>query len=426
MIKLTVYPGKSVLESGGQTEEFVEGPQSQAAANRAQEIRRVLGEGFLEDVIVQEKTQPASTDLSEDHQTLIREMVDSVTSEVGRALIGLSILQFCIKAIVPNQSIRLHKGGRGAFSWKEGVSMRTIDKNYITPTLRKHGLLSLNADGFMMTRSLAENYPYTQAYKAAIRGARENWLTLVDLVEAGDLDPGEGLKYIVSLLINRADGFKKMADKCLRAAQRFVKTNDAKTIEGHLLDFAHTSNYGARLFEIVLHSAFQVLQDQNALEGALKPLSQMRSANKKHGNIGDVEVLRSQENPLIIEAWDAKFGKSDLGEELEELSEKLKGHPDAEIAGFVCDKAPEISKALAARIAEVEALHETKIPLLDFSSFVKDYVKPRTSDWETFAKDWLIAFTETLCQKRRAIAPVDEPCNAWVGDLLGSLEEPEE
>jgi hypothetical protein len=36
----------------------------------------------------------------------------------------------------------------------------------------------------------------------------------------------------------------------------------------------------------------------------LKPLSQMRSANKKHGNIGDIEILEARQ---IIESWDAKY-----------------------------------------------------------------------------------------------------------------------
>ena len=36
---------------------------------------------------------------------------------------------------------------------------------------------------------------------------------------------------------------------------------------------------------------------------SLKPLSQMRSANKKHGNIGDIELLEDRQ---IVEAWDAK------------------------------------------------------------------------------------------------------------------------
>ena len=58
--------------------------------------------------------------------------------------------------------------------------MRSIDTEYITPVLREEGLVKLNSFGFMMTRTLAENYPYTKVYKAAMRGARAEWIAIVD------------------------------------------------------------------------------------------------------------------------------------------------------------------------------------------------------------------------------------------------------
>ena len=66
-----------------------------------------------------------------------------------------------LKTIVPKQSIRLHKGStrKGSFSWVDGVPMRVLDNTYNTPFLREKGLLNINKDGVMMTRSLAENYP---------------------------------------------------------------------------------------------------------------------------------------------------------------------------------------------------------------------------------------------------------------------------
>ena len=62
----------------------------------------------------------------------------------------------------------------------------------------------------------------------------------------------------------------------------------AKQIVAFLKSFVDNSPYSARLFEIALHSLFQALEDQMVLDGYLKPLCQMRSANKKHGNIGDI------------------------------------------------------------------------------------------------------------------------------------------
>jgi hypothetical protein len=48
----------------------------------------------------------------------------------------------------------------------------------------------------MMTRTLAENYPYSKLYKAGIRGARKEWLEITDDVENGDLDSFKCIKAI--------------------------------------------------------------------------------------------------------------------------------------------------------------------------------------------------------------------------------------
>ena len=79
------------------------------------------------------------TELSEENKTLLKRLVNGITSEVGRALVGVAFLQLTIKSIAPDQSIRLHKGTtrRGSFSWVDGISMRTIDSTYSTPFLRE-------------------------------------------------------------------------------------------------------------------------------------------------------------------------------------------------------------------------------------------------------------------------------------------------
>ena len=111
--------------------------------------------------------------------------------------------------LASEQNIKLHKGSsnRASFSWVEGISMRSLDKNHVTPTLRKFDLLRLNQDGFMMTRSLAENYPYTSLYKANLRGARKEWMSIVEDLEEGASAPLETLKYLLSRLINAASAF---------------------------------------------------------------------------------------------------------------------------------------------------------------------------------------------------------------------------
>jgi hypothetical protein len=79
----------------------------------------------------------------------------------------------------------LHKGSTSTrdFSWCDGISMRSLDKTIHYTVLRRYELLRLNADGFMMTRSSAENFPYSTVYKAKIRGARTEWVSLLEAIE---------------------------------------------------------------------------------------------------------------------------------------------------------------------------------------------------------------------------------------------------
>jgi hypothetical protein len=430
-IHLRVYSDRSEFHSKeSDPDVFLEGPSSPEALRRSRNITLAFADGFLQNII-ESLTSGAATinesKISENTQNSLRTMVESITSEVGRALVGLSVMQLCIKAIDPTQSIRLHKSSPryGSFSWKEGVSMRTLDKHYVTPVLRKHKLVSLNADGFMMTRSLAENYPYSPLYKAQLRGAREEWLNLVQELEAGNTDALESLKYFLSLLLNAASNLVELGDKCIREYQ--LKSNffdTRKSAMQLLLDHSNSSDYSARLLEIGMHSLIQAAVASGALGACeLKPLSQMRSANKKHGNIADIELLADGE---IVEAWDAKYGKGYLRDELEEVAEKLGKHDHVRLVGFVSSVKIERIDEIKNRIAEIEATHGVEICICSINTWV-DSIFERCgasgliSETE-LASSWVSAYVESLAQRRRDIAPIDEPCESWLRSCLALLK----
>lgn len=423
--KLIIFKNKSVLEKAeGQTEVFEEGTSSTEAEARAKLVRGALASGYLRDIIVQELKSPSvDFEIDERQASLMKGLVESVTSEVGRALIGITVMQLCIKAICPEQSVRLHKGGKATgtnFSWKEGISMRTLDKSFITPVLREFDLLSLNADGFMMTRSLAENYPYTELYKAALRGAKTEWLEIIEALEDGKLYPLGALKYLISLLINRSKKFVQLSDSCLGKLHIFLEKkkpnpNDIRDLIGR---FVETSEYSARVFEIAIFSAYLALDEIGLVDGFLKPLSQMRSANKKHGNIGDVEILESSKGMTIIESWDAKFGKSNLREELEELSEKLAFHPECKLAGFITNLDPVRSQEILSRAEDIHALHDCEIKIHSFTEWHSNLMALVADEAQNFSERWIVAMAESLCQRRRDKAPIDEPCEHWIHNLI--------
>ena len=433
-LHLRVFRDKSELVlPDGTRQVFLEGGMNQSAKLRYQKITVELSHGYLETQIIRCRDNLGAIDfsqLNQIHTATINTLVESVTSEVGRALVGLTVLQLCVKAIEPMQSIRLHKGsaGRRDFSWCDGISMRSLDRQYITPVLRQYDLLRLNADGFMMTRSLAENYPYSPVYKANIRGARLEWLRIVEGIETNEIAPEPALHYLLSQLLNRATAFKNLASRTIETLHSFLEKAEGVTEEGiteAICRHIQESDYAARIMEIAMHCLMQAMQDCQFLPyGSLKPLSQMRSANKKHGNIGDIEILEARQ---IIEAWDAKYGKAYLRDELEELADKLETHPTVVLAGFVTSVEPERREELGSRCQEIEDIFGISLEILTFREWIKKQFSRTLEEGvvteKELARAWITAYTESIAQRRRDIAPIDEPCHQWLTSLKEILEK---
>jgi hypothetical protein len=423
-LHLRVYANRSeLILPDGTVEAFQEGGMNQAAKTRYRKIATELSNGYLERQILACRDRSSNLDFSEltqAHRYLLDRLVQSVTSEVSRALVGLTILQLCVKSIEPEQNIRLHKGSTSTrdFSWCDGISMRSLDKQYITPVLRRYELLRLNADGFMMTRSLAENYPYSTVYKANMRGACSEWVSLVEATEKDEVAADVALQYLLSQLLNQADNFRRLASQVIEKLNLFFEATviNQEIALSLILRHINQSDYAARLMEIAMHSLMQAMQEYQVFPNSLlKPLSQMRSANKKHGNIGDIELLEDRQ---IVEAWDAKYGKSYLRDEIEELSEKLEVHPAVRRAGFVTSLKPERLDELEPRCEEISEIYGISLEVLTFEEWIGEQFEraltKETASGQNLAVAWLTAYTESLAQRRREIAPIDEPCYQWL------------
>lgn len=297
--------------------------------------------------------------------------------------------------------------------------MRTLDNTFNTPFLREHGLLKLNKDGVMMTRSLAENYPYSRLYKAEMRGPIKQWVEIVEAVEACNLPPKPALCLLLSLLKNHSDDFANKAEKAIEIAKSMKLSFD--TNSKLMVDFFTLTAYSARAFEVVIHSFMQAYSEIHFADGVLIPLSQMRSANKKHGNVGDIELMHGS---MIIESWDAKYGKLYLRDELEELNDKLEYHPNVEVAGFIVNIDVERSDEILRRAEEISAIHDCEVILLSFSEWLTRKTEALSElQLKELGNRWIVAVAESLGQKRPDIAPIDEPCDAWIDSLILILQK---
>ena len=125
----------------------------------------------------------------------------------------------------------------------------------------------------------------------------------------------------------------------------------------------------------------------------------------------------------IFEAWDAKYGKPYLRDELDELSEKIKLHPEVKLAGFVVEKEPDMRQEIISKIDELIGIFGVEIQVLSFNDWVRATCEQSKMDIQVIGKEWIIALTESLAQKRRDYAPIDEPTFEWLQRLRELLEE---
>lgn len=421
---LDVYAEKSVLHIGNEVLTFQEGAQSASTKKRYKRICEAFQAGYLLKVL--QDVQTGKIDLSSVSGTdakLLKQIVDGVSENEGRAVVCICFLQLAIKSIEPEQSIRLHKGGSShrGFSWVEGISMRSLDSKYTSKFLRDNHLMSMNSFGAMMTRSFAENYPYSGLYKASIKGPAASWIKLVDSIELGKTNPSLALAYLMALLKNRSDAFNKLSDKASSLVKACKGLSFDQVRQG-LSDFIDHTTYSARALEVVMHGLMQALQEMGMLdENQLSPLCQMRTANKKAGSIGDIEIKNFDGG--VVEAWDAKYGKPYLWDELVELGEKLEQTHTVTKAGFVVDKKPDLRADIIDRKSEIEQATKASIYLMSFDEWSRFQCgNVSKKDRAVLANAWLVAVAESFGRKRLSLAPIDEPCETWLNDLVDWLE----
>lgn len=406
---------------------FEEGAPSAEARARYAEIRTALQDKDVLSGLLKDAHNPSCpVELPDDEVVRIQSIVASINQGSGRAIAALTFMQAVIKHLQPSQNIRLHKGGgRGSdFSWKEGLSMRVLDKSFFTPFLRSAGLLSLNTYGLFMTRSLAENYPFSQVYKAQLVGPRSEWLDAVDFLE---LNPGRSRDYAIQILralIQRSEEFAALVGRAMDGLNAKIESFDhIRDATQFLIEHIDSAPQASRVLEVVVHAFFQALDEMGRLEGYLQPLGQMRQANKKHKNVGDIETVDAPDSPNVVLAWDAKYGKPYLRDELDELAEKLAYQTTVEMAGFVTECQYEQREDVVARLQELEACLGTHIMILSIDQLVELYaadVPPESRP--DLSRRWIRAYVESMALIRRDLAPIDEPTAAWLEDVCERLE----
>ena len=93
------------------------------------------------------------------------------------------------------------------------------------------------------------------------------------------------------------------------------------------------------------------------------------------------------------------------------------------MAGFIVDSEVDRRQDIIQRAEEISVETGVDIQLFSFDEWVKYQTKKiAASQLNKIADRWLIAVVESFAQRRPEIAPIDEPCEAWVRDLIEKLK----
>jgi hypothetical protein len=184
--------------------------------------------------------------------------------------------------------------------------------------------------------------------------------------------------------------------------------------ESVIENFLQDAPNAARLLEVCIHSFLFTLGDDYVIDLQLKPMTQMRSANKKAGNIGDIELVEDPDGNQIVESWDAKFGTHYYLDELDFLLEKLESHPECKRAGFITESKYEPNAETIQKIKYIEEAYGVKVQILGLSDWLK-YASERAGvNMDEVAPLWIKNLHAYLSLQMKNMAPMDEPTENWL------------
>ncbi|MBD3808077.1 MAG: DNA cytosine methyltransferase, partial [Epsilonproteobacteria bacterium] len=207
------------------------------------------------------------------------------------------------KIVHPEQDIRNHQT-----QINNGFSGRSIDTNYITPTLKELGLPSMAESGWL-TRSLEQPYPYTLDYEGKISNihVKKAFLELINDLETLKTDP----KFILVELFRQIITIQKSNQVIINPLKMPEKLTITKVIDALEKQFSfkyHTFS-GAKLPVLAFYSIYQILMAEltRYKECTIKELGKHTASDRTSKSSGDIEIFK---NNQLFESIEIKLDKA--------------------------------------------------------------------------------------------------------------------
>lgn len=239
-------------------------------------------------------------DVNDETRDFIKSIGEKINTQKGVFTILATLLTH--KIMDPKQDIRKHQT-----SMEGGFSGRTIDFNFITPTLKELGLPSMAESGWL-TRSLEQPYPYNLDYNGKISNkvVKKAFLHILDSIEKTP----KLATNILRLLLFEAIRSKKNSFVSIIPLENPEKLTIDKII--FILNLHFGTNYktygGSKLPVLGFFAIYESLVDEMARykDCILASLGSHTASDRTSKSTGDIEIFK---NGFLFEAIEVKLDK---------------------------------------------------------------------------------------------------------------------
>ena len=212
---------------------------------------------------------------------------------------GAAITLAIYKILHPEQDIRSHKS-----EYKGGFSARGVDTYVTVPFLRDNGL-PYNVETHWLSQTLSYAAPYTPdlVLKTVPKKAGPDFITTVNLIESS-ADNSDRIKKILILMLEKMIEERNKGNSPLTKPKNLSIDEVMTLLHKH---FSHSYEKNApRLPQVAIYAIYKCLMEDvdRYSEFELKPLERMKTANRKSGTVGDIDLWK---DGRPIEAVEIKF-----------------------------------------------------------------------------------------------------------------------
>lgn len=227
------------------------------------------------------------------------------------------LLTCCIKKLVdPKQDIRI-----GQDNMQNGYSNRTLDQSVVTPFLKRNDYTHCQASGLESGRNFERPLPWDLDYPSNPRGHgnREAFLGILNHIQVENGDP-EAIALF--LMFYEKSKSKKQSPAIMPSREEKI----SRIMDLLTAHFRESTGQGkSRLPVLALYAIYlELVKELDRFKGcSLLDLQRHTTADMRSGQIGDIQVNRSDEP---FEGIEVKSEKPITADMVRELPRKFNGY----------------------------------------------------------------------------------------------------